>query len=141
MTQTLIALVIALAGFGSAWQIQTWRYGAKETENVKQALLQTQASATRDIRRANAVIAAQSAATGRLAALARTVDAAGRESRGLRDDLAAANARLATDAYPGRIAALSDVLSQCTDRYTEVAGKADGHANDAKALTDAWPRN
>ena len=34
-----------------------------------------------------------------------------------------------------------DLLLDCSKRYIDMAGKADGHANDAKALTDAWPRN
>ena len=35
---------------------------------------------------------------------------------------------------------LPELFLQCSARYIEVAGKADGHANDAKTLTDAWPK-
>lgn len=33
----------------------------------------------------------------------------------------------------------TDVLEECTGRYSEVAEKADGHAADAAALMRAWP--
>ena len=33
----------------------------------------------------------------------------------------------------------TDVLDECTGRYSEVAEKADGHAADAAALIRAWP--
>lgn len=33
----------------------------------------------------------------------------------------------------------TDVLQECTGRYTEVAEKADGHATDAATLIRAWP--
>ena len=35
---------------------------------------------------------------------------------------------------------LPELFLDCSRRYIEVAGKADGHANDAKTLTDAWPK-
>lgn len=34
---------------------------------------------------------------------------------------------------------LSELLQQCIHRYTDVAQKADGHASDAKLLSEAWP--
>ena len=35
---------------------------------------------------------------------------------------------------------LPELFLQCSARYIEVAGKADGHANDAKTLVDGWPK-
>ncbi|MFV0601763.1 MAG: hypothetical protein ACK5NE_08090 [Brachymonas sp.] len=35
--------------------------------------------------------------------------------------------------------AATDVLQECTGRYSAVAEKADGHAADAEALIRAWP--
>lgn len=35
--------------------------------------------------------------------------------------------------------AATDVLQECTGRYSEVAAHADGHAADAAALIRAWP--
>lgn len=34
---------------------------------------------------------------------------------------------------------LVELLGACTDRYRDLARRADGHAADAKALSDAWP--
>jgi len=33
-----------------------------------------------------------------------------------------------------------DLLLQCSERYTNLAAKADGHVSDIKTLTDAWPK-
>ncbi len=33
-----------------------------------------------------------------------------------------------------------DLLVRCSERYTDLAAKADAHASDIKALTDAWPK-
>lgn len=33
-----------------------------------------------------------------------------------------------------------DLLDLCAERYSDLAAKADGHANDVKTLMDAWPR-
>lgn len=38
-----------------------------------------------------------------------------------------------------RAAALGELLGECSERYSEVAAKADGHANDAAAFLAAWP--
>jgi hypothetical protein len=35
---------------------------------------------------------------------------------------------------------LSELFLQCSARYIDLAGKADGHANDAQTLVDAWPK-
>ena len=35
---------------------------------------------------------------------------------------------------------LAAVLSECQDEYREVAEKADRHANDARTMTEAWPK-
>lgn len=35
---------------------------------------------------------------------------------------------------------LPELFLQCSARYIEVAGKADGHANDAQALVNGWPK-
>ena len=37
-------------------------------------------------------------------------------------------------------AALTDVLGQCTQRYTELAEAADRHASDIKTMIDSWPK-
>lgn len=61
----------------------------------------------------------------------------------LRQQLNAANSHLSgysRGALVARIDTLSDVFEQCTDRYSELATKADGHAADVKLMQDAWPK-
>ena len=36
---------------------------------------------------------------------------------------------------------LADLFVQCSERYIDVAAKADGHAFDALTLQESWPRN
>ena len=39
-----------------------------------------------------------------------------------------------------RASTARNVFEQCAQRYTDLAGKADGHAADAVMLQDAWPK-
>lgn len=61
----------------------------------------------------------------------------------MRQQLAAGRGRITTST-PAAVAdyahALTDILGECTDRYTEMARAADGHAADAAALMQAWPK-
>jgi hypothetical protein len=64
----------------------------------------------------------------------------------LRNELATARARLpAAGTDPGGpiteyAGTVSDLLERCTERYREVADKADRHAADAAMMREAWPR-
>jgi hypothetical protein len=64
----------------------------------------------------------------------------------LRNELATARARLpAACTDPGGTVAeyastVSDLLERCTERYRDVADKADRHAADAALMREAWPR-
>ena len=67
-------------------------------------------------------------------------------ANGLRNELATARARLpAAGTDPERTVAeyastVSNLLEHCTERYRDVADKADRHAADAEMMRDAWPR-
>lgn len=64
------------------------------------------------------------------------------ERNGLRDDLTASRAAIAgasVQTLRARVAALTDVFEQCTERYSDVAEKADRHAADALMFDKAWP--
>jgi septal ring factor EnvC (AmiA/AmiB activator) len=64
-------------------------------------------------------------------------------SNRLREQLTAFNAGLSNDSKQtliARINTLSDVLSECTSRYTEVATKADSYAADSKMMQESWPK-
>jgi threonine dehydrogenase-like Zn-dependent dehydrogenase len=144
--QLLIALAIAaaslLGGFGSAWKIQSWRYGAKENARAQQQLADERLAAKTAVRRIDNVIEAQSASVVR----ERDLRAAAAGSRsalvGLHDAAASAlrAASASQSACTNRAAAISVVLDQCGAAYQELGAIADRHASDVKTLTDAWPR-
>ena len=140
--QIIMVAIIALAGFGSGWTIQNWRYGAKETEREQQKLAYIQQSAAADIRRLDNAITAQNAATTRAVALRRDRDSALTELGRLRLEVNSAVHTANTDpvACPERAAALGDVLTELGRAGAEIAGQADWHASDIKTLTEAWPK-
>ncbi len=137
-----IATASAASGFAGGWQVQSWRQDAKEAKSVKQALLETQQSAARDIRRADNIITAQNSAVLRERSLradvARSRDAAGRLS-----DAADAALRRAQDTHAACIdesAKLKVVFLECSREYESVARDADLWENDAIKLQEAWPK-
>jgi hypothetical protein len=70
--------------------------------------------------------------------------AAGAVAGSLRDAIAAF-AKARPDDTPGTArasaATLGTLLADCEGRYREMAAIADGHANDVRALKEAWPAN
>jgi hypothetical protein len=80
----------------------------------------------------------ESARTARRGAAAVAQRNAGR----LRDQLREADVRIATaSATAVRVyaATANQLLGQCSQRYTELAAKADGHALDARTCRGSWP--
>ena len=140
--QLIIAAVIAAAGFGAGWQIQSWRYGAKEKEHAEQKLVEVRQSAAAAIRRADSVIAAQSASSIRAAGLRRDLDSARSELARLRiairDSVPATDAT--TAACPDRTDTVRELFAACATELQSVAGAADRHASDALMLREAWPK-
>lgn len=58
--------------------------------------------------------------------------------------VAASDLSRRVSADPGKTGAdaaatLAQLLGECSDRYRDLARRADGHASDAKTLNDAWP--
>lgn len=76
------------------------------------------------------------------ATLQAAADRARHERDGLRKQLSDAEQRLA-DASPGALIeyarALNHIFGQCSQRYAELAIRADGHAADAATCRAAWP--
>lgn len=85
---------------------------------------------------------ALNAAITKQASLQAAADRAGRERDGLRKQLSNAEQRLA-DASPSALieyaSTLNRLFGQCSQRYTELAARADGHAADAATCRAAWP--
>ena len=94
----------------------------EDVERYKQAIAQRETA-----------LAAARAAAGKSAAAAASLRGQLDTARGR---LAKADAATCAD----YATAASAVFSECAAKYTEVAEAADGHAADARALMEAWPR-
>jgi hypothetical protein len=147
MRATVIALVAGLLlGTLAGWFTQGWRSDA-ELAQIKQqhaqALAVQQAQALADYQRMertknDAIQQAQQRATQNRADADRAVAAAD----SMRKQLAGVPARIATAtraAVDEYAATASELLTDCTAQYQRVAEQADGHANDAAMMRDAWP--
>lgn len=140
--QLLIAAVIAAIGFGGGWQLQSWRYGAKEAQYAEQKLAQIQQSAAADIRRLDNTITAQRAATARSVALRGDLDSALSELERLR--LALASSVPGTGDAAGSCAVRADPARElflgCAAALVEMGGIADRINSDRQTLIDAFPK-
>ena len=144
--QTIAAAVGAALIFGAGWAVNGWRLG----QDIAQIqLVHTEELATRD---AGTFAVAQAIDTNYQGALnasiqeqARLAGAAAVATRNagrLREQLSEADKRIATAsaaAVREYAATANQLLGQCSQRYTELAAKADGHALDARVCRTAWP--
>lgn len=146
---THAAAVIAGAAIAAAaaWNVQDWRYDAQLSKIHAQhatALADAHQKALDDTiklqrTKDDAIKQAEQRATQNAASAA----AARRDADGLRAQLASVPARIAsaTDSAVREYAnAASVVFDQCVRSYQELASAADGHANDARLMLEAWPR-
>ncbi len=145
-SKTLIVLVLVAIVFSAGWAANGWRLG----QDIAQIqLAHTQELAARD---AGTFAVAQAIDTnyqGALnasiqeqARLAGAASVATRNAGRLRDQLSEADKRIATasaTAVRDYAATASKLLGQCSDRYTELAARADGHALDTRVCRAAWP--
>lgn len=139
----LIAGAVAATG---AWQVQGWRLG-NEINSIKAEHSELVASSAKSALkltehyRENADAAVRKA-EARSAQNKRDADGLRDELDGLRGDLATVPDRIrnasreAVDQYANTA---SLVFDQCSRRYSEMAGAAQGHASDVQTLMDAWP--
>ena len=119
-------------------------YVAQLERSISQANEASAATALADNQR---VRAAEEAANSRVRALAADRASANTELARLRDALAVYTAPSGLTGKAGSLAPtldtadpLPDLLVQCSSRYSELAGKADGHASDVQTLMAAWPK-
>ena len=140
--QLIIAAILAACGFLGGWTLQSWRYGAKETERAEQQLVAKRASAAQDVRRLDNRIGAEDAAVARGIGLRNDADGAHAALLGLSDAAAAAlrAAESSQSACLERANSLSELLGAMAQAGGVIAAQADRHANDAQALIEAWPR-
>ena len=146
---------LAAAGLAAvlAWQFQGVRLGADLAEaradatSEKLAVSTAQRAADARVRRAELSITTKyqgvlNDALKTQSALQADAARAGRERDSLRKQLSAAEQRLA-GASPAALidyaSTLNELLGQCSERYTALAAKADGHPADAATCRAAWP--
>ena len=144
--------VAVLAGV-LAWFFQAARLGAELADERLQAsqyrfeVAEERAAAGRRVLAVERTVnekyqGALNDAIAAQAILQAAADRARRERDGLRKQLSEAEQRLA-DASPAALIeyarALGKVFGQCSQQYTELAIRADGHAADAATCRAAWP--
>jgi ABC-type transporter Mla subunit MlaD len=144
----IAALVLgaALAGLG-AWQVQALRYDARIAD-MQQAHAQASADAAQKAMDAtikmqrtkdDAIKAAEQRAKTQAAnaAVLRT------ERDGLRAQLAATAVQLPSASCTSvrdYATTLTGLFDQCAGAYQDMAGKAAGHAADARLMLESWPK-
>jgi len=143
MNLTLIASVLSAAlAFGGAWQIQSWRFDAKEKGRVEQQLSAEREAARNARKSVENVVDAQNRAKGREMQLRVDAAAARDATERLRVSTAAAlsAARESADACNVRVDALGELFLAVEKAGGDMAEKAGRHASDTKTLMDAWPK-
>jgi len=143
MNLTMIASLISAAlAFGSAWQIQSWRFDARELQRAEQNTVEQQRRFKAFEQSQTRVIQAQRSATQRAAVLAGAANASRMELVSLRDASASAmrDADASHDASLAAAATANQLLNRCGAEYQELGAIADRHVSDIKTLTEAWPK-
>ncbi|MBD9402117.1 hypothetical protein [Comamonas sp. CMM02] len=146
--QTIAAAVGAALIFGAGWAANGWRLG----QDIAQIqLTHTQELAARDAGTFAVAQAIDTKYQGALnasiqeqARLAGAAAVATRNAGRLREQLSEGDRRIATasaTAVRDYATTANQLLGHCSQRYTELAAKADGHALDARVCRAAWPAN
>lgn len=141
-THAVAALVSASIAATGAWQVQNWRYGAKEKDREHQNLVAVQQSAATTVRRLDNVLVAQNAGAVRAIRLRTDLDSSRTELDRLRAQLILTmhRAETSTGSCVERVDPARELLAACAAELQDLAGKADRHASDVKTLTDGWPK-
>ena len=152
-TRAITHLAAALIAGAGVWYFQAARLGADLADERLQASQYREQIADERTAAARRVLAVErkvndkyqgalNDAIKKQAAMQAAADRARSERDGLRKQLSDAEQRFA-DASPTACieyaSTLSRVFGQCSQRYTELAIRADGHAADAATCRAAWP--
>ena len=141
-----LALSLALMGAGGYSVGKKHVQAQWDAEKVVQLAAAAHAETeNRRIETENAtkVINAQNAQTQRITALQADAVKSRAVVGGLRDTIRAANAELSSrtaDAIRKYAVTASQLLAECSDRYTDMAAKAQSHASDSLMLQQAWSK-
>ena len=142
MNFTLISAAIAAAiGFGTAWQIQSWRMDADEDNRIEIAREQEREISRLESKRSLEYIDAQNRARQRESKLRMDAATASAAVAGLRRaaDSAVQAARTDPLTCPDTSAAFGAVLVDISSAYSELAITCDRHVSDLKTLSETWP--
>lgn len=144
--QALVLAILMAVAFSAGWWVNSQRaearislLGKEHAEQTMRAGASALASYSRMEKTKDDAIKSAQERAGRLQADA---GAAAAVADGLRKQLAgvpariAAASRAAVDEYASTA---GELLSACTAEYQWMARQADGHANDAQLMLDAWP--
>ena len=149
ITHAVAAFIVGVL----VWFFQAARLGASLADERLQATqYREQVTAERAAANARVAQAGQQVATAYQGALNDAIKTqailqaaatrAGRERDSLREQLSTAQQRIATasaSAIAEYASTAGELLAQCGAEITELAAKADGHANDVRTLIEAWP--
>ena len=147
------SLAAAAAGAALAWSFQAARLGAELADERLQASQYREQIADERTASGRRLLAVERTvnekyqgalndAIQKQAGLQAAADRARRERDGMQHKLSDAEQRLAGASLTALIEyarTLSRVFGQCSQRYTELAIRADGHAADAATCRAAWP--
>ena len=147
------SLAAAAAGAALAWSFQAARLGAEladerlQSSEYRHQVTSERAAAGRRLLAVERTVndkyqGALNDAIQKQAGLQAAADRARRERDGLRNQLSDAEQRLADVSHAALIEyarSLNHVFGQCSQRYAELAIRADGHSADAATCRAAWP--
>ena len=140
---SLISVTAAgLIGFGTAWNIQGRAIDSLKMEQKDERIALQRAARTQAERHIEKVRVAQDSAQVRLASIVADRKHLVDELDGLRN-ASEASLRTATSSLDACLAsanAFSIVSTQCSERYSSLAGDAQRHVIDKQALIDSWPK-
>ena len=145
-THAAAAIGGAVIAGALAWNVQGWRLG-NEINGIKAQHAELVASSAKSALkltehyRENADAALRKA-EARSAQNKRDADSLRDQLDGLRGDLATVPDRIGNatrEAVDQYATTASVVFDQCSRRYSEMAGSAQGHASDVQTLMGAWP--
>ena len=144
--QTLVGLLLCLVGFVAGWAVNGWRADAAmsllKQEHSEQVARNSAASLLTYSRMEKQKDEAIKSAQARTVTLQADAGRATAAADGLRKQLATANQRIVTAsraAVDEYAATAGELLNSCTAEYRAVAAAADGHANDARLISESWP--
>ena len=146
-THAIAAAVAGALAFGGAWQVQAWRFDARisdiKTQHATALASANQKALDDTIKMQRTKDDAIKAAQDRAKREAANAAALRTERDGLRAQLAATTVQLPSASCASvreYAATVNGLFDQCAGAYQDMAGKAAGHAADARLMLESWPQ-